>query len=383
MKKFLFIKYLVLMTSFVCGGLLTGLAVVNWDIDFLQAKETYAQEVDIAETDINRKAQAPEGEMEKVLFSLVGDVLLASGVGDAIAAYGPDYPWRNVTEILRESDVAVANLECAISERGIPAEDKQFTFRASPLALAGVEQAGIDVLTLANNHILDFGPEAMLDTIRFIGERELKYTGAGINLAQAAAPAMLQKKGQMITVLAFSRVIPWGTWAAGEGRPGVAGGHNQKLVIERVKDAGKNADITVVCIHWGNELQDFPNQNDIDLARALVDSGADIVVGHHPHVLQGVEIYKGKVIAYSLGNFIFTTSAVPRAREGAVLQVKAGNDGSYSARIIPTYISGGTTTILTGDEKKRVLDRINYLCSPFGTVVDEEGFISLRRRSPG
>ncbi|MFZ5634306.1 MAG: CapA family protein [Bacillota bacterium] len=373
MKKFLFIKLLAVMTCFVSGGLLTGLAMADMDMKIFKTEETYAQEIN--KDGITTNQGLPGEKQERIIISLVGDVLLAAGVGEAVAAYGPDYPWRDVAGVLRESDLAVANLECSISNRGDPEKDKQFTFRASPRVLKGIVNAGVDVLTLANNHVLDFGQAAMLDTINFIRENKIAFTGAGLNESEAATPVMLHKNGKKVAVLAFSRVIPRSAWIAGKNNPGLASGHNYRLMMDRVKAVEKDADITIVSIHWGNETDDFPDRKEVDLARMLVDAGADIVVGHHPHVLQGIEIYKGKVIAYSLGNFIFTISSIQKAREGAILQVTAGSDGSYKARILPTYVDNGTTRILRGNERKRVLDRIKYLSGPFKTTVDAKGDI--------
>ncbi|MCL6476913.1 MAG: CapA family protein [Peptococcaceae bacterium] len=372
MKRFLFIKLLAVMTCFVSGGLLAGLVMVDWDIRIFRTEETYAQEVNESEI-IN--LDLPGQTQRRVIFSLVGDVMLASGVGEAVAAYGPGYPWRDVAGVLRESDIVVANLECSISNRGEPEKDKQFTFRADPGVLKGAVNAGVDVFTLANNHVLDFGPAAMLDTIRYIRESKIAFTGAGLNESEAIAPAMLHVNGKKVAVLAFSRIIPRSHWIAAKNNPGLASGHNYKLMMDSVKAAEGYADITIVSLHWGKETAEYPDRKEIDLARRLVDAGADIVMGHHPHVLQGLEIYKGKVIAYSLGNFIFTVSSIQKAREGAILQVIAGSDGTYKARVLPTFVDNGTTRLLWGDDRKRVLDRINALSAPFKTTVNAKGDI--------
>lgn len=374
MGRFTFLKFLAVLTCFVAGSLLAGLAVAGMDISHKANGEAFTLGKPGQEGFLREDRSG--GSAQKVVIALVGDVLLAGNVGDAINVKGPDYPWRETAELLRESDIAVANLECAVSDRGTPEPDKEFTFRADPRVLTGAANAGVDVFTLANNHVLDFGREAMLDTIKFIKEQNIGCTGAGLNEEDASAPAVLERKGEKVAVLAFTRIIPRSDWIAGSDSPGLASGHSYQLVIDRVKASEKDADITVVGMHWGNETEDIPDKNEIKLARALVDAGADIVVGHHPHVLQGIEIYKGKIIAYSLGNFIFTTPNRPKEGEGAILQVTAGPGGEYNARIIPTLISNGAARILKGSDRQRVLDRVNQLSGEFKTSVDSKGEIS-------
>lgn len=366
-----FIKLAAILSCFVAGSLLVGTAVAGKDIKPLQAGENYSREGRVNSVPSSQKGTGGPGR--GTVINLLGDVLLASGVGQAIASHGPDYPWGDTAGTLREADLTIANLECAVSDMGDPEADKEFTFRAAPRSLAGAVKAGVDVFTLANNHVLDFGRLAMLDTIKNLKESKISYTGAGLNEEDAVRPAILEAEGKRVAVLAFTRIIPRSGWIAGEDQPGLASGHNFKLMMDSVKAAESHADITVVGMHWGNEYEDFPEEKEIHLARALVDAGADIVVGHHPHVLQGVEIYSGKIIAYSLGNFIFTNSSSPKGREGAILQVIAGSNGEYSARIIPTYINNGTTRILKGDERKNALERLNLLCEPFKTSVDAKG----------
>ncbi|KJS68869.1 MAG: hypothetical protein JL50_03375 [Peptococcaceae bacterium BICA1-7] len=324
---------------------------------------------------------SPEVEPQ-VVITLVGDVLLADRVGDAIAAYGADYPWRDTARLLGHADVTIANLECTVSERGEPIPEKQYTFRAAPESIRGAVNAGVDILTLANNHVMDYGPAAFLDTLRVIKEKKLLYAGAGLNEEEAYGPVLLERNGFKIAVLAFSKVVPRTDWIAGKSRPGVASGHNSKLMLESVRQAAERADITIVSMHWGQETADYPRQEEINLAHRLVDAGADVVVGHHPHVMQGLELYNNKLIAYSLGNFIFTSSS-QKAREGSIMQIVFDSGGGFTARIIPTYINSAATTVLRGEERKRVLSRVKGLSAGFGTSVQENGVISLKRESGG
>ncbi|MCL5058331.1 MAG: CapA family protein [Actinobacteria bacterium] len=376
MRRFVFIRLVCVLTCFVAGGLLAGVAVAGAKINVVQ-QSAEAFENHIGETIPQSLEAAPQ-----IIVSLVGDVLLASGVGSAIAASGPDYPWLDTARLLRHSDIAIANLECSVSERGNPVPEKKYTFRAAPDSINGAVNAGVDVFTLANNHVMDYGADAFMDTLRVIKEKGLSYAGAGVNEAEAFRPVLLERNGFKIAVLAFTKVVPRTDWIAGKNRPGIASGYSRKLMMESIRSAAEKGDIIIVCMHWGQETADYPSREEIALAHSLIDAGADVVVGHHPHVIQGLELYKNKLIAYSLGNFIFTSSS-QKAREGSILQIIFDSGGGYTARIIPTFIASGTTTVLRGDDRKRVLSRVNGLSAGFGTSVQENGTISPKRESGG
>ena len=376
MKKFLFIKFLTILTCFVTGGLVAGGTLHGTNLK-------KSQVVELNQVQAEKQYIASENKIpQKIVISMAGDVLLASGVGHAIALHGSDYPWRETSELLRNSDIAIANLECPVGRGGNSEPNKEFTFRAAPETLSGAVNAGVDIFTLANNHVLDFGRAAFAETLLNLEINGIKYTGAGISVEEAWRPALVESNGYKVAVLAFSRVIPGGHWVAGKNWPGVADGFDLKMIAGNIKDAERVADETIVSVHWGNELDDFPDQREIDLAHMMVEAGADIVIGHHPHVLQGIEIYRGKIIAYSLGNFIFTPGS-PKAREGAILQVISNGEGGYSASIIPTFIGDGSTMLLDGAGRKRVLDKMNRLSVPFGVFVNEEGRVMTDKKDGG
>ncbi len=310
-----------------------------------------------------------------VTIYLAGDVLLASGVGRVMTKYGIDYPWEKVAALLKEGDIAAANLECCISERGRPEPDKQFTFRAAPGVLAGAKRAGMDVFTLANNHVLDFGPEAMKDTLDHLDNNGIDYTGAGMNLYGATRPVIVEKKGLKVGFLAFSRVFPSGSWVAGPKKWGMASGYDVDLVKDSVEYLARQADFVVVSLHWGKEMAEYPRKEDVRFGHMLVDAGADMVLGHHPHVIQGIEFYKNKMIAYSAGNFIFSSPS-PKALEGMIIQVEAENKKIGRARIIPTGIINAQPHILQGKQREKVLQRVRDLSKGMNSTVDAEGFLN-------
>ncbi|MHB8157922.1 MAG: CapA family protein [Desulfocucumaceae bacterium] len=375
MNKFLFLRLLAILTCFVLGGIMAGGAVASAKINRNQLAEAYV--LGIAEDHFHEG-----GVSDRAVVSVVGDVLLASGVGSAIASLGANYPWQDVSRVLSYADITIANLECSVSDRGVPVPDKQYTFRASPGTLEGAANAGVDVFTLANNHVLDYGQEAFIDTMNNLRKNNIDFAGGGTNEDSAYSPVIIEKKNKKFAVFSFSKVIPSTDWIAAGGKPGIASGFNERLMFKKIREFDGKVDETIVCLHWGEETDEFPNKEEINLAHRLVDAGADVVIGHHSHVLQGVEVYKGKLIAYSLGNFIFTSSS-QRARQGAILQISYDSEGSYSARIIPTYITGGSAAILRGSDREGVLGRLNGLSQELGTAVSAEGIIKGIRDGGG
>ncbi len=313
-----------------------------------------------------------------ITINMVGDIMLASGIGEVIKQQGPGQPWLGLRDVLSAADITLGNLECAVgSDIHQPVPDKQYNFLAAPEALEGVKDAGFDVLTLANNHILDYGPAALLETISHLKDYGIEYTGAGENRAGAQKPVIINKNGVTVGVLAFSRVIPSVSWVAGENKPGLNSGYNNESVYEAVNLLSKQTDITIVSMHWGRELADAPEAEQIKLARELVDQGADIVFGHHPHVLQGLERYKKGLIAYSAGNFVFTLSRDARGRQSMILQVEADSGGITAARVLPAGIEYGKTVPADEQSSRTIMRRLQDLSGNLGTNIDDRGEIDF------
>ena len=158
--------------------------------------------------------------------------------------------------------------------------------------------------------------------------------------------------------------------------PGIASGHNMNSMIADVKALRSQVDLLVVSIHWGVELADHPRPHERSIAYKLVDVGADLVFGHHPHVLQGLEYYNDSLIAYSAGNFIFTTPRSMKARQGMILQVRAGQKGVLEAVVVPTLVDAGRAKVLQGEDREQVLRRLETLSAPFGTVISLGGKVT-------
>jgi len=304
-------------------------------------------------------------------LSFGGDVLLDGSVATVISNKGANYILSDVKPILSGADISMINLECPISTRGTKAKDKQFTFRAKPSSVDVLTSAGIDIVTLANNHILDFGQDAMLDTFTYLDKAGIKYVGAGHNLDEASIAKYYKIDEFNVAILGSSHVIPVVEWNAGKNKPGVATTYNPTRLISEISTAKKNADIVVVYVHWGTERNTKPDTYQRNLAKKYIDSGADLVIGAHPHVLQGFEYYKGKLIAYSLGNFVFTNVK----NDTIILNVAFNKDKSFTASISPCAIENYRPVLLKDKNKQQQLfDKLQQLS--FNAKVDKKGVIS-------
>ena len=316
---------------------------------------------------------------QEVVLAAVGDVMLGRSIGEGILRYGPSYPFQFVDQTLREADIVFANLESPISEGGVPAE-KDFVFRAPPLAAQSLAVAGIDVVSFANNHALDYGLEGFRDTMAALAARGIAYAGAGEDIAAARRPVILEVGGLRLAFLAYVNTpddsvsgFSVAATAAAADKAGVAWARPQ-AVAEDVARAARQADIVVVSLHLGFEYQEAPNQLQVDLAHAAIDAGADLVLGHHPHVLQGIEEYRGGLIVYSLGNFLFDFDAIDYAQPGLpsslslILRVRLSREGIRGYDFLPVLVGeeDGRPRLVEGEAAGPVEDRIRRLSALLG-----------------
>jgi poly-gamma-glutamate synthesis protein (capsule biosynthesis protein) len=260
-----------------------------------------------------------------LVLAAAGDVTFGDGVLTAIQAYGVRYPWRSVARVLRRADLAVVNLEGAVSKRGAPWPGKEFTFRGPPAALrAAAFFAGIDAVSLANNHSLDYGRTAFLDTIRHARRFGIAPAGGGGNLRRARRPAIRMRGNLRVAFLGFSDVRPFG-FDAGTRTPGATPAFPE-YVRRDVRAARRRADVVVAYFHWGIERATRPNARQRSLARTALGAGAHVVLGAHPHVLQPIRRMRTRLVAWSLGNFVFAAHSPGTERTG-ILRMKLGADG--------------------------------------------------------
>jgi len=304
-----------------------------------------------------------------VTLAAVGDVNLDLDQFGQGYTYG--YPWTGTAALLQAADVAFANLECTVSFRGSPVPGKAFTFRGNPYALPAVREAGIDVVSNANNHARDFGTDAIMDSFFFLDTSAIGRCGSGMDYAAAHAPAYASANGLRVAFLAYND-IDWPGWTAGAGYPGVANAANKAGIASDIAAARENSDLVVVSFHWGTEREYVAEGRQRELARFSIDCGADLVLGHHPHVIQGFEVYRGRLIAYSLGNFVFNPGS-PQCNFTILAHITLDSGGFRGATIYPAYISNGRPALMGGTEAVVWLRQVAGLSAAMGTPMTVHG----------
>ncbi|SEB77817.1 CapA family protein [Paenibacillus sp. GP183] len=306
--------------------------------------------------------EAPQTPLtgQQVKLSFVGDVIFSSTVEVQMKKNGYDYPYTFVKDYLQKADYTVANLETPITVRG-EVQKKDYVYRGSPLALPPFKDAGVDLVNLANNHVMDYGKEGLLDTFDELKKVDIKYIGAGKDAAEAYSPVIVEKQGIKIAFLGFSRVVPEGSWKAGVNHPGVAETYSYTMPVEAIQKARQQADLVVVIAHWGVERTDNPDKFQTELAHRYIDAGADLIVASHPHVLQGFENYKGKWIAYSLGNFIFTVNEVQKTLESVILQATCSKEKRCDLDLVPIQNKVAQPEIMAKEKATKLFERLSQI----------------------
>ncbi len=272
-----------------------------------------------------------------VRLAAIGDVAPGGAPGQ-LRAHGPAWHWSNVGAWLRGRDVVIANLETAVGTGGRPWPNKNYHFLSSPATIrAMAKSGGVDVVSVANNHAIDYGRTTFVSGLRTIRKTGMLTAGGGSTLAGALKPAIIERGGLKIAVLGFDGYPPFAYWATATP-PGPRAGHHRRHHEGRQGRADK-ADIVVVYAHWGTELRTRPGTKQKTLAKAALAAGADVVLGAHPHVLQPIVTHSsGRLVAYSLGNFVFNPGSVVATRTAALSRSISGRTASSAHRLRPARI---------------------------------------------
>ena len=301
-----------------------------------------------------------------------GDTIGDRGVKAYIAAHGADAVFAGIAPVLRAADAAWVNLESPLTDISDPYPGKDVHFQGDPRLAAGLADAGIDVVNMANNHAVDQGPAGLLDSIRRVEAAGVKVVGVGRNAAAARQPAIVRtSSGATIGFLGWTDII-WPGYQAGSG-PGVATARPDMSRVEHaIRELKRRVDYVVVCFHWGVEYTDMPIADQVSEAHAAIDAGADMVIGHHPHVLQGAQIYKGHFIIYSLGDLVFDHYSLATGQTVLVDAVLSPH--GVKVTLIPVYASSnGIPAIVTGAAGRAILLHMQQISAPLGTRLKISG----------
>ncbi len=281
---------------------------------------------------------------ERVTILFVGDIMLSRAVGRKMQAEANwRYPFLEIAEILRGADITFGNLEGPVSTRGHKV-GSIYSFRADPLVLEGLAFAGFDVLSIANNHIWDYGKDAVGDTMMLLKVKGIDTIGVGQTYEEAHQGMLREVRGIKIVFLAYTDLVAPSLGGV-EAQPAIS--YLSKEILQKdIHDAKARADVVIVSIHTGEEYSLEPTYKQQEFSKIAIDSGANIVVGHHSHIVQRLEHYGQGLIAYSLGNFIFDQNFSQETMQGIILKVIVNRDRIENVEIIPTLISSGYQVLL-------------------------------------
>lgn len=264
-------------------------------------------------------------------LAFVGDIMLSRQIGKIIDAHDPTYPFILVEPYIKRADIAFGNLENPVSTKGL-SQGSVYSFRAKPETLEGLKFAGFDVMSIANNHMFDWGGEAFTDTMDHLSSESIEFVGGAKKIEETKIPVVFQKAGEKICYLAYTEFASQGTPRGVQGMAFL----NTRSVVSDIDSANNHGcSIIVISLHWGNEYEVQASPEQKKVAQAFIDAGAKVVIGHHPHVLQEIEKYKDGLIAYSLGNFVFDQNFSEDTRKSAILNVYIKDGKITSFETVP------------------------------------------------
>ena len=309
-----------------------------------------------------------------VIIGFAGDVMLGRLVNEKLKETNPAYPWGNMLPLLRKNDLNIINLENAITahEKRIP---KIFNFKTDLQNVQTLLEGNIQVVSLANNHTLDFGYEGLYETLEALKKAKIQYVGAGKDIQEAQKAAIIYKNDISIGIIGFTDNEA--EWIATDKKPGtnyikVGAIDNVKESINQVRN---KVDLLIATVHWGPNMRERPTKEFIEFAHAIINAGVDIIHGHSAHIFQGIEIYNNKLILYDTGDFVDDYMVDTKLRNDLsfLYQVEVTKDGIKKLELIPTRIDNMQVNKATGTDAAWALERIQKLSAEFGTTISDQG----------
>jgi len=312
-------------------------------------------------------------DIERITISAVGDICLGMGVREEVEAHGASYVFRNVLEKLAESDLRIGNLEVVFPGSEETTKSGHSDIWAYDNAIHSLTEVGFDILTLGNNHIMDFGSAGLENTIKLLDENGILHTGANMNDREACRPVVMDMGFMKVGVLSYADDEGQ---IAGTNKPGVAE-TVEKNIIKEIRNLKNKVDAIILSLHTGLEFEHFPEPYKAALARKAISEGANIVLCHHPHVLQGIEVYKDALICYSLGNFVFhihdneyQRNHLPYTAWSVIVKIQLSKKGYISHSLLPVVIAKDhCPTIARYADHTRIIEHIARISKPLGNEV--------------
>lgn len=333
---------------------------------------TMKETTTVKETTTDEETTPPPG---KVSLSFTGDIYFSDNLYGYYEAEGlRGFLSDKIIDNLKNADLFIPDHEFVASDRGEMAEYQIYTFRAPASREKLWKEMGADVVTLANNHTLDYGVTALQDTFSLLNDLGIDYVGAGNTLSEALKPCIKEVNGKKIAIFGSTRFVPQGFWYVTESNPGLLTTYESTpyygYICDAIAKAKKECDYVLIYVHFGEEKQHTVAPYQQTVAHGYLDAGADLVVGTHPHVLQGIEFYKGKPIIYSLGNFLFSNYH----SDTVVLNVTVNEDNSSSVNLLPCSSQLYKTTDIDGSAARQLFDFIEGIS--FDIKIDDNGNVT-------
>lgn len=310
-------------------------------------------------------------------IALMGDVMLGRLVNQELTYRDPAYPWGNTLPILQKADLRICNLECVLSDSGHPwsATPKVFHFRSDEKNIQTLQIAHINIVSLANNHVLDYEYGALERMLDILDAQEILHAGAGKNLSEAAKPTFCQVKNQKIALMAFTDNEP--DWAAQSNKPGILyiptdlNDGRMQAFLKHIAIVRKEVDFLIISAHWGPNWGYYPPQDHVAVAHAIVDAGADLIFGHSGHVFRGIEVYKNKPIIYSAGDFIddYAVDEIEKNDESFIFVLEKEQDSNLRLYLYPTCIDQFQANLAPSPRQRDILSKMESLCQDLGSAL--------------
>ena len=358
------------IVSLVVASIILVLLIFNEKILKPAGSQNVNQQImtETEQVEVTESITETEQKEEPITIIFAGDVLIAAAMEQYYDTEGVS---RIVSEELLEemqnADICMVNNEFQFSSRGTPMEDKQFTFQTDPKYVQILLDMGVDIVSLANNHSIDFGTEALQDTFATLDGAGILYAGAGDTKERAEELQIIEVNGQRFGFLAATRVIPVSEWNIEYGQPGLFATYDDTRLVECVTAAKEVCDFLTVYVHWGIEREAYPQEYQTTIAKHCFEAGADLIIGAHPHVLQGIEFMDGKPVFYSLGNYVFAQNIA----RTALVKVEIQPDGDTVYSLIPAFAEDGKTQMCEGSKAEDLFRYMNEISA--GAYIDEMG----------
>ncbi|MHB8842626.1 MAG: CapA family protein [Candidatus Aquicultor sp.] len=309
---------------------------------------------------------------DTIFFVGVGDMAFNGQIGDTLRDKGAQDIFSDITQVLQSGDVVVGDLESPLSPGSQTPGSNKSAVLGAPEAATGMKNAGINLVSLANDHMMDYGTAGLIDTITRLNRAGIAHAGAGSNSQQAYTRTVLTIKGKKVAFLALSSIAPDNARAQ-EDKAGIAANKRRSYIDSLIKESARQNDYLIVSCHWGDEGSTEIMSSQRKFAKRAIDAGADVVIGSHPHIMQGIEIYNGRCIAYSPGNFIYPSGS-GNSGQAFVLKLSLAKGMIIKAEVIPISVDpSGKPSLATGCAAGAILQKLKDLSDPLATNVNIVG----------